>query len=293
MIGILLPVLTFVAALGTGLIAGLLFAFSAFVMNALARLPPEQGIAAMQSINVAVLNPLFFTVFFGTAVVMRSPGGRCLLQMGRSRRDLSRCWQSALSRRHHCGDDCAQRAAEQLAGGRGAEQCRRCRPVGALRRKLDGLEPCPDGRSPDGIGIVYHRAPIVTPTAVWQRGCAGLDLCHACCMAGNFRSPSKDRGRGGLDRGISRVLAAITRQSQALSGQADARTGKTRVRQGDFAINKWQTLSSPLHWGKGFASAERVSRCLGLPHSDRIDEVTKAVRWLRPGDAFRLVGARA
>jgi len=69
MIGILLPVLTFLAALGTGLIAGLLFAFSAFVMDALARLPPEQGIAAMQSINVAVLNPLFGTVFFGTAVL--------------------------------------------------------------------------------------------------------------------------------------------------------------------------------------------------------------------------------
>lgn len=69
MIGILLPVLTFLAALGAGLTAGLLFAFSAFVMDALARLPPEQGIAAMQSINVAVLNPLFFTVFFGTAVL--------------------------------------------------------------------------------------------------------------------------------------------------------------------------------------------------------------------------------
>ncbi|HEY4847971.1 MAG TPA: anthrone oxygenase family protein [Methylocella sp.] len=69
MIGILLLVLTFLAALGAGLTAGLLFAFSAFVMDALARLPPEQGIAAMQSINVAVLNPLFVTVFFGTAAL--------------------------------------------------------------------------------------------------------------------------------------------------------------------------------------------------------------------------------
>jgi uncharacterized membrane protein len=44
-----------------------LFAFSAFVMTALARLPPAQGIAAMQSINVAVINPWFMTPFFGTA----------------------------------------------------------------------------------------------------------------------------------------------------------------------------------------------------------------------------------
>lgn len=164
MIGILLPVLTFLAALGAGLTAGLLFAFSAFVMDALARLPPEQGIAAMQSINVAVLNPLFFTVFFGTAVLCVVLAVAAFLQLGRSRRDLSRCRQSALSRWHHWGDDRAQRAAERRAGGRGAEQCRRCRPVDALHRQLDGLEPCPDGRSPDGIGIVYHRAPIATPT---------------------------------------------------------------------------------------------------------------------------------
>ncbi|UUZ68247.1 DUF1772 domain-containing protein [Polaromonas sp. P2-4] len=60
--------LTFVAALGCGLVAGIFFAFSAFVMKALARLPPGQGIAAMQSINVAVLNPWFMAAFMGTAV---------------------------------------------------------------------------------------------------------------------------------------------------------------------------------------------------------------------------------
>lgn len=60
-------VVTAVAALGCGLIAGVLFAFSAFVMNALARLPPAQGIAAMQSINVAIINPWFMVAFLGTA----------------------------------------------------------------------------------------------------------------------------------------------------------------------------------------------------------------------------------
>jgi uncharacterized membrane protein len=51
--------LTFVSALGCGLTAGVFFAFSVFVMEALASLPPAQGIAAMQSINVTVLNPWF------------------------------------------------------------------------------------------------------------------------------------------------------------------------------------------------------------------------------------------
>ena len=55
--------------LGTGLIAGVFFAFSAFVMKALAQLPAEQGIRAMQRINVVVLNPLFLGVFAGTAVL--------------------------------------------------------------------------------------------------------------------------------------------------------------------------------------------------------------------------------
>jgi uncharacterized membrane protein len=67
MIDNLLFALTLISALGCGLVAGIFFAFSAFVMNALARLPQAQGIAAMQSINVAVINPLFIAVFVGTA----------------------------------------------------------------------------------------------------------------------------------------------------------------------------------------------------------------------------------
>jgi uncharacterized membrane protein len=63
----LLFALTLVAALGCGLMAGLFFAFSVAVMKALARLPSAEGIGAMQSINVAIINPLFLAVFFGTA----------------------------------------------------------------------------------------------------------------------------------------------------------------------------------------------------------------------------------
>jgi uncharacterized membrane protein len=61
--------LTLGAALGCGLVAGVFFAFSNFVMPALARLPPAHGIAAMQKINVTVLNRTFLGVFMGTAAV--------------------------------------------------------------------------------------------------------------------------------------------------------------------------------------------------------------------------------
>jgi uncharacterized membrane protein len=55
------------AALGCGLVAGVFFAFSSFVMNALGRLPPAQGIAAMQSINITAVTPVFMTAIFATA----------------------------------------------------------------------------------------------------------------------------------------------------------------------------------------------------------------------------------
>jgi uncharacterized membrane protein len=61
--------LTFLAALGSGLIAGFFLAFSATVMWALERQPPAAGIAAMQAINVVVVNPVFLGTFFGTAVL--------------------------------------------------------------------------------------------------------------------------------------------------------------------------------------------------------------------------------
>ncbi len=61
--------LQLLAILGSGLVAGVFFAFSSFVMKALARLKPPEGIAAMQSMNITVINPLFMTALFGTGVI--------------------------------------------------------------------------------------------------------------------------------------------------------------------------------------------------------------------------------
>jgi uncharacterized membrane protein len=63
----LLEVAMLLSALGCGLVGGVFFAFSAFVMKALDQLPPAHGIAAMQSINAVVVNPWFLTPFVGTA----------------------------------------------------------------------------------------------------------------------------------------------------------------------------------------------------------------------------------
>jgi uncharacterized membrane protein len=63
---LLAPALAFAAALGAGLIAGVFYAFSTFVMKALSRQPHPEGMAAMQTINVIVINPMFLGVFLGT-----------------------------------------------------------------------------------------------------------------------------------------------------------------------------------------------------------------------------------
>lgn len=59
--------LVVVAALGSGLMGGALFAFSSFVMVGLKRLPGRQGMEAMQSINVTAVTPVFMSGLFGTA----------------------------------------------------------------------------------------------------------------------------------------------------------------------------------------------------------------------------------
>lgn len=65
-----LDVLLVAAVVGTGTIGGVLFAFSSFVMPALARLGSQAGVEAMQSVNVTAVRPSFMVVFVGTALLV-------------------------------------------------------------------------------------------------------------------------------------------------------------------------------------------------------------------------------
>jgi uncharacterized membrane protein len=76
--------LTFIAAIGCGLVAGIFFAFSSFVMAALGRIPAAQGIAAMQSINITVINPGFMLALFGTALLCLALAIMALFSWGQS-----------------------------------------------------------------------------------------------------------------------------------------------------------------------------------------------------------------
>ena len=78
----LIAVVGIMALLGSALVGGIFFAFSSFIMKALAGVPSAEGIGAMQSINVVVLNPSFLGAFFGTAVLSLVAGGLALAGWG-------------------------------------------------------------------------------------------------------------------------------------------------------------------------------------------------------------------
>jgi len=69
MSSLLITVLLWAAALSSGLIAGVYFAFSGFIMKAFGRLETAQSVAAMNAINEVILRSLFMPVFFASSIV--------------------------------------------------------------------------------------------------------------------------------------------------------------------------------------------------------------------------------
>lgn len=63
-------IILIVTATATGLIAGLFYAYTCSVNIGLGRLPDKEYLSAMQSINEAILNPLFFMSFLGTLLLL-------------------------------------------------------------------------------------------------------------------------------------------------------------------------------------------------------------------------------
>ncbi len=52
----------------TGVMAGIYFAFSVFIMKSLAGLPPVDGARAMNKINDVIINTVFLPLFFGSTI---------------------------------------------------------------------------------------------------------------------------------------------------------------------------------------------------------------------------------
>jgi uncharacterized membrane protein len=63
-------VLLICTATATALMAGLFFSWSYSVMPGLAQLPDREFIASMQAMNQAIQNSIFFSAFFGAAILL-------------------------------------------------------------------------------------------------------------------------------------------------------------------------------------------------------------------------------
>jgi len=150
---------TLVTALGCGLIAGAFFAFSSFVMDALKRLAPEQGISAMQSINVLAVTPVFMTALFGTAAACLGLVGWATISWGEGPAApvLAGC---AFYLVGTVGVTIArnvplnERLAKLHPRGRRSGGL-----LGGVRHEVDRVEPREDGRRPGRGGPADGRAP--------------------------------------------------------------------------------------------------------------------------------------
>ncbi|MEO5997585.1 MAG: anthrone oxygenase family protein [Chitinophagaceae bacterium] len=67
---IMANIILLITTTSTGLIAGLLYSYSCSVNLGLGRLTDTEYVSAMQSINRAIQNPLFFFSFMGTLILL-------------------------------------------------------------------------------------------------------------------------------------------------------------------------------------------------------------------------------
>jgi uncharacterized membrane protein len=75
---LLMTGLLWFSAVGCGLIAGVYFAFSTFIMTSFARIAPAAGIAAMNAINIDIVKSVFMPLFFGTTLAAAILAGLAL-----------------------------------------------------------------------------------------------------------------------------------------------------------------------------------------------------------------------
>jgi hypothetical protein len=118
-------------------------------MEALGRLPPASGISVMQSINVAVLKPLFFAAFFGTAALSILLAIAAFVGWS----GPAAIYLVAGSLLYLVGTilvtmvfNVPLKQAESAA----------CTSVWGVPERLDGVEPCANGVVACGGGIIHH-----------------------------------------------------------------------------------------------------------------------------------------
>jgi uncharacterized membrane protein len=78
----LVSVLLWFSAVGCGVMAGVYFTFSTFVMTALGRIDQASGVTAMNAINIDILKSLFMPLFFATSLTSLALGCSAIVNWG-------------------------------------------------------------------------------------------------------------------------------------------------------------------------------------------------------------------
>lgn len=76
--GAFVPGMLWFSAIGCGVMSGVYFAFSTFIMASFARLAPDAGIAAMNAINLQIVRSPFMPLFLATTLVAVGLAGYAL-----------------------------------------------------------------------------------------------------------------------------------------------------------------------------------------------------------------------
>ena len=79
---LLMTGLLWFSAVSCGLIAGVYFAFSTFIMTSFARIAADAGIAAMNAINIDIVKSVFMPLFFGTTLAAAILAGLAFFRWG-------------------------------------------------------------------------------------------------------------------------------------------------------------------------------------------------------------------
>jgi uncharacterized membrane protein len=134
-----IDMIVFVAAIASGLVAGVFFAFSNFVMAGLRRAGSATGSAAMNAINVAAINPAFMLALFGTGLLCLALAaigfGVCAEMRGKLLLGAGAIYVIGC-----VGVTIARNAAQRRARGGAA----RYRAMGAVSARVDAVESCAD-----------------------------------------------------------------------------------------------------------------------------------------------------
>ncbi|MFA6115800.1 MAG: anthrone oxygenase family protein [Sphingomonas sp.] len=153
---LLAPALLWTSAIGCGLMAGVYFAFSAFIMTSLGRIAPAAGMAAMNATIVDIVKSPFIPVFMLTTLTAASLAVLGIMRWGQPGSALMVMGGVVYVLGMFVVTMAVNQPMNQALLGIDPASPAGCRLLVALRDRMDDVEPCPHRREHHRDGDVYR-----------------------------------------------------------------------------------------------------------------------------------------